>query len=183
MSAHYYKFLARGAVGPLSDVAWPAPSADAPGAWIETRGALAECRNGLHLCTLADLSHWLHDELWIVEVDGESVSGHDCVVAARGRLLRRVDAWQDGGAARFAEEARDHAQQLVAAETGPERERLLGLIANATAHLPRGNIALSAYCSAMAIAWLHGGDHFDLSGYRLERSWQSSRLAQQLGLD
>jgi hypothetical protein len=56
-------------------------------------------------------------------------------------------------------------------------------IDSASAHLPRGNTALAAYCSAMAIAWLHGGGRFDSAGYRLERSWQSAQLARQLRLD
>jgi hypothetical protein len=183
MTERYYKFLAQGALGPFSEVAWPTPSNEAPGAWVESNAAVEECRGGVHVCTLVDLSHWLHDELWVVEIDGERLAGRDAVIAERGRLVQRLDAWQHGAAARFAEAARDHAAQLVAAETGPERERLLGFIANASAHLPRGSTALAAYCSAMAIAWQHGGDHFDLAGYRSERVWQSEQIARELGLD
>jgi hypothetical protein len=56
-------------------------------------------------------------------------------------------------------------------------------LADAAKHLPRGATALSAFCSAMTVAWLHGGDHFDELGYRQERAWQSAFIAQDLTLD
>jgi hypothetical protein len=175
---HYaFKFLARGAIGAVSEFAWPRS-----GEWVEAEGPLQLCASGVHVCRAADLAHWLHEELWVIEVGGELIEGVDCLIAARGRLVRQVDAWTGGGAARFAQAAHDHAAQLVAAQPGADQPRLQGFLADATAHMPGGATALSAFCSAMTIAWLHGGDHFDDAGYRQERAWQSAFLAQDLAL-
>ena len=180
MSQPFYKFLGRGALGPITEVAWPLPTEAGPGAWLEAPSPLEECHSGVHVCRTSDLSHWLHDELWLVEVAGEQRAGQDCVIATRGRLLRRVDAWSQGAAPRFAEACRDHASQRVERAPAADLTRLRQFIADASAHLPRGNTALAAYCSAMAIAWLQGGDHFDAAGYRQERAWQSEFLARDL---
>ena len=39
------------------------------------------------------LPYWLNWELWRVELDGEIEQGETKLVAERGRLLARVDAW------------------------------------------------------------------------------------------
>ena len=36
-----------------------------------------------------------------MELDGQQAEGPDCVVAARGRLLERIDAWYEGGGAQL----------------------------------------------------------------------------------
>ena len=51
-----YKFLTKAAAGPLSGFAWPRPTGDAPGAWVEAEGALVPCANGSHLCRPGDLA-------------------------------------------------------------------------------------------------------------------------------
>jgi hypothetical protein len=103
-------------------------------------------------------------------------------LAARARLVRPVSAWSNGGAARFAAAARDHAAQLMAAAPEAARARLAQYVADSSAHLPHGATALAAFCAAMAVAWLDGGDHFDDEGYRRERRWQSAFIASDLGL-
>jgi hypothetical protein len=55
-------------------------------------------------------------------------------------------------------------------------------VADASAHLPHGATALAAFCAAMAVAWLEGGEHFDLAAYRRERVWQSQFIARDLDL-
>src|SRR5207237_363719 len=84
------------------DRAWP-PT------WIEAEGPLAPCVRGIHVCRPEDLEHWIHEELWEVEVDGEQTNGLDCLVVRRARLARRIDAWSDRGAERFAEASIAHA--------------------------------------------------------------------------
>ncbi len=59
-----------------------------------------------------DLAHWLHEELWEVESEGDRVEGIDCFVVRRARLVRRIDVWNAGGAARFAEACIEHAAAL-----------------------------------------------------------------------
>lgn len=182
MTQYAFKFLARGAIGTVSEFAWPTPREGRPGEWVEADGPLSACANGVHVCREEDLAHWLHEELWVVEVGGQLIESVDCAIAARGRLVRQVDAWSNGGAARFAHAARDHAAQLVAANPSADQAQLQRLLADAGKHLPKGAIALSAFCSAMTVAFLYGGDHFDDAGYRQERIWQSAFIAQDLSL-
>ena len=182
MSRMAYKFLARGALGPISEVAWPAPRDGAPGEWVQANAPLAVCESGVHVCGPEELAHWLHEELWLVEVDGSELPGIACRVAPRARLVREIDVWRTGGAARFAEAARDHAAQLVAAAPPEAQPLLLQFVADASKHLPRGSTALAAFCSAMAVAWMHGRDHFDGEAYRAERAWQSAFIASDLRL-
>jgi len=177
-----YKFMARGARGSVSELAWPTPAGGQPGAWVQSAGPLELCRHGVHACRRDELAHWLHEELWIVELDGEQIEGIDCVVAARGRLVRHVDAWANGGAARFARAARDHAADAVAAIPEEQRPIPLKIVADSSAHLPAGSTALAAFCAAMAIAWIDGGTRFDDAGYRREKLWQSRFLADHLQL-
>lgn len=177
-----FKFLARGAFGPVSEYRWPQPDGGTPGAWVEAASGIEVCRSGVHVCGADELAHWLHDELWIVELDGVVVPGIDCMVAERGRLVRRVEAWTHGGAARFARAARDHAAERVGEADELARARLTHYVADSSAHLPRGSTALAAFCAAMAVAYLHGGSRFDDAGYRAERLWQSRFIADDLQL-
>jgi hypothetical protein len=182
VSQYVFKFLARGAIGSVSEFAWPKPVQEVPGVWVETDGPLQLCSSGVHVCRASELAHWLHEELWVIEIDGSTIESTDCVLAARGRLVQQVEAWSNGGSARFARAARDHAAQLVAANPDADQVRLKKLLGDAAAHFPSGATALSAFCSAMTVAWLHGGDHFDDEGYRAERVWQSAFIAEDLGL-
>jgi hypothetical protein len=180
MSRRAYKFLRRGAVGPFSQLRWPLPTSQGPGSWLEAEGPLRECTNGLHVLRVPDLAHWLHDELWLVEYDGDSVEGTDCLVVRRARLLRPIDAWHVGGGAdRFALAARDHLVELAAGADPSKREVLDGIIRDASAHLPRHSTALAAFCAAVGISKMHA----DLrQGYRLERRWQSAWIAKHMSL-
>ena len=183
MSCFAFKFLARGALGPISGFAWPQPKVGRPGRWIESAQPLRPCKSGIHACSAPELAHWLHDELWIVELDGRLVEGVDSVVAERGRLTKHVEAWAGGGAARFARAARDHAAELVTTAQKELQPLLLRCIADASAHLPRGSTGLAAYCAALTVARLESGMRFDELAYRRERAWQSSFIIKDLKLE
>ena len=183
MSCFAFKFLARGAIGPVSGFAWPMPKAGRAGSWIEAREPLQLCANGIHACAAQELAHWIHDELWIVELDGQLLAGHDSVVAERGRLTRHVEGWAAGGCARFARAARDHAVELAASAAPALQTQLNAYAADASRHVPHGATALAAYCAAMTVARLHGaGTRFDEAGYRKERLWQSKFIERDLSL-
>ena len=96
---------------------------------------------GIHACRTGDLAYWLHAELWEIELDGAIHESQHKVVARRGRLLRRVDAWSAGVARELsgwcAWRSRDRAvavlsdvgeaawaEQLASAETLSEVRRL-----------------------------------------------------------
>lgn len=96
------KFLAAGSVGRFSDTVWPLPDPDAPGAWVEAAGPLEVCRCGVHACDREELLDWIDDELWEIELDRAVRGAETGVIAGRGRLLRRLERWDEGAAAAFA---------------------------------------------------------------------------------
>ncbi len=108
-----YKFLTLGAVGRFSEFRWPLPAGDEPAAWVETDAELDVCRHGIHACRADQLLDWLDDELWEIELGDELVESDAMLVARRGRVLRRVEAWDAATAQEFADacawRSRDHA--------------------------------------------------------------------------
>jgi hypothetical protein len=116
-----YKFLRAGGVGPFSGVAWPAP-----GSWLQAAGGGRACDRRVHACRLRDLPEWIDAELWRVELDGDVAVDCGKLVADRGRLLERVQAWDAAAAADFADHcmrrARDSALTVLPA--GDAREQL-----------------------------------------------------------
>ncbi|MEO8554538.1 MAG: hypothetical protein ABI678_31395 [Kofleriaceae bacterium] len=151
-----FKFLAAGSIGPLSRVAWPAP-----GEWLVTEGPLQIGRRGAHVCRAEDLAHWLHDELWHIEVAGEQLAAPDCLVVERARLVERVEAWD---ATRFATACVAHARETT---DGP-------LLADADECLRHGYPAIAAYNAALTLA---NGEE---AAYAVARAWQSAWIVREL---
>jgi len=113
-----FKFLGAGAVGLHSGFAWPVPREEGPGPWVEAKGELLECGNGIHACRVGDLPYWIDDELWSIELAGDLVANPLGLVARRGRLVRRFEAWDPDAAAELArdcaERARGRALEVLA---------------------------------------------------------------------
>jgi hypothetical protein len=93
-----YKFLSPGAVGLFSDFTWP-PA----GEWVEAAEPVADCRVGVHALRFEQLLDWIDDELWEVELDGAIAEREGMVVAERGRLVRRIEQWDEAAARSFAD--------------------------------------------------------------------------------
>ena len=89
-----YKFLAPGSVGPFTGYGWE------PDRWVEV-DALDLCLRGIHACRVRDLPIWLDAELWEIELDGDILEQDRKLVAARGRLTQRIEAWTPSLAQRF----------------------------------------------------------------------------------
>jgi hypothetical protein len=87
-----YKFLDATGRAIYSGQRWPLPTDESAGAWVEG-DQVDPCRAGVHGCRADDLSYWLCDELFEMELDGGVVESQHKVVAPRGRLARRVDAY------------------------------------------------------------------------------------------
>jgi hypothetical protein len=170
-----YKFLASGARGPISGFAWPTPRGGAPGEWVEAEGALTMCDRGAHLCRPVDLSYWIHDELWEVETEGESIAGIDCLIARRARLVRRIEAWDGDGAARFGEAAAKHAADQVGQAPPDLRVTVEGYVEDAFESVRHGYVASCAYSAAIAVAKLDP-PHAE-ARFRHERTWQADVIA------
>ncbi len=89
-----YKFLDEGAVGPFTGFRWPA------GEWVDA-GGVDPCLEGIHACRVRDLPVWLGRELWEIELAGDVLERERKVVAPRGRLTRRIEAWNEAAAHDF----------------------------------------------------------------------------------
>lgn len=121
-----YKFLGPGARGLYSGFCWPAPRNGDPGRWVEVRGMLEVGSNGVHAMHTRSLVDWIDDELWVVELPDDVEEIDDMLVARRGRLLRKVRAWDEGVAREFGETCVWRARDLAAESlerAGLERER------------------------------------------------------------
>jgi hypothetical protein len=120
-----YKFLSPGAVGLFSRLAWPTPTADAPGDWVRVDGEIQPCLNGIHACAKARLVEWLDDELWEIELDGPVLEAEGELIAPAGRLIRRLEGWNDEAARAFIGNCIDNTVALTAealARAGREAE-------------------------------------------------------------
>lgn len=159
-----YKFLDEGRVAPYSGVHWPEP-----GSWLESEG-VEPCVSGVHACRIRDLAYWLRPELWEVELESV-VEGERLVVAQRGRLVRRVEAWDDVAAEAFGTSCAEEARRRAA------RSPNLAEYAD-DAENPESSPQFAAFAAAR-LAELQDGP----SGYDAERARQAAWLAEALGLN
>jgi hypothetical protein len=171
-----FKFLAHGARSPMTDFAW------IPGAWVEVEGELAPCARGIHVLRPRDTAHWIHDELWRIEHEGEAIDGIDCVVVRRARLAEPVLAWREGGAVRFARACHDRLRDLLARVGDvPEAWAIEKHRWAASVHVDKLNPAMAAYNAATGFARAPLGAT-PQERFRAERAWQSAWLERELPL-
>lgn len=161
-----YKFLHQGRVGIFSGFAWPV------GEWVSVDGPLLPSRRGIHACRLEDLPHWLDDELWVAELEGEVIDEPRMLVANRGRLVGRLAGWHADTAAEFTRAclARDHAQPELSEDAVEWAEHPDGAVS-----------AVYIVAHAAGVAAAKAGRSYE-EGFSAERAWQADWLARRLGL-
>ena len=167
-----YKFLRSGAVGPFSGFAWPDS-----GEWVEARGSREPCREGVHALEQDALAEWLDDELWRVELDGDLERIDGVLVADRGRLVSRVEGWDERAAAGFAEAC---VRRLEARAGEDERSREYAAVARAIAD--GGRAADPRYAPLVGFVLRHAAEEAEQGGWQRELVWQSRLLAERVGL-
>ena len=161
-----YKFLDAGAVAPFTGFRWPV------GEWVEA-GAVEVCREGIHACRVRDLPIWMGSELWEIELDGEVIEQERKLVAARGRLNRRFEEWNEGLAQEFG--------RFCARRT---RERvgflpvLSGYVADVDRFVSDRRFPIAGFAAARAAEMRDGR-----AAYEQERLAQAAWLAERLGLE
>jgi hypothetical protein len=166
-----FKFLRAGGVAPFTGTRWRQSANGGPGEWVDA-GRVEVCRRGIHACAREDLPYWFQEELWEIELGGEvQRTGHK-LVAPRGRLVRRVDAWNADAARSFSLACAERAAAI--AERSPE---VSPYAADAAATAEAGKAAVTGYIVARA-AELTGG----VEAYEAERAAQAEWLAERLGL-
>ena len=133
-----YKFLRADGTGVFTGFRWPQPGWIRPGEWVDAPAD--PCRSGVHACRAGDLPYWAGRVLYEIELDGEVVEHPTKVVAERGRLLKRVKAWDDDFRAAYTRHCADRAHELarshglehwaeVIEPSVPEGPALLGFVA------------------------------------------------------
>ena len=183
-----YVFLSRERESFLTGVRWPAPANGEPAPWVEA--GIDGPADAVRGHELADLTWWLDDELWEIELDGELRRVRRSLLGDRGRLLRRIDAWTPAAAddltAACVGRIQEHAVEARRSGAETAAEQLDGHAADAISYAREGRGArgagVAAYIAAHAVA---GGDR-SAPGYErrfdLEREWQAEWLKARLSL-
>jgi hypothetical protein len=178
-----YKFLRTGRRALITRASWPEPSSTAA-AWVEaSSGELVPCRNGIHACRVEDLAYWIAEELWEVELSGETRVGGDSILARKGRLVRPVEAWRSGGAAplAFARGCIERAETHVDA-CGVAPDHLARSYAQQARQLENTSyLAALSHAAALAFA-LTQPPSAAKAAFRAERAVQGKLLAEAAGL-
>jgi hypothetical protein len=164
-----YKFLRADGRSPFTGYRWEVPNGS-PGPWVEA--SVEPCRSGIHGLRLRDLPLWAGRTLWEIELDGEVREERSKVVASRGRLLRRIDAWDDDFRAEFTRHCADRAQELAQSVSPP----LSNWEAVVEPSIPEGP-ALLSFVAARIAEELGGSE-----AYQAERARQTEWLTERLGL-
>jgi hypothetical protein len=163
-----YKFLTTEGLGVFSGHPWPLPNG-VPGAWVEAD--VDPCLSGIHACRTTDLPYWLTPALYEIELDGPVTEQSTKVVAPRGRLLRRIDAWD-------ADTREAYGRMCVA--------RALELVAEAPDRLGGWAPTLDMALESARVGFIAARIAEELRGaaaFLEERTRQSAWLVAQLGLD
>lgn len=157
-----YKFLRPGGVAPFSSFTWPTGS-PGPGPWVEAEPHV--CASGIHACRAGDLPFWINAELWEIELDG-ALDGMRKVVAQRGRLLRRIEAWDRTVAGEFGE-------FCVAAVD--ELGTMADFASDARELVAAGDVAGASFVAARAAETAAGTSAYDIERQR-QADWLVARL-------
>ena len=169
-----YKFLRRDGTNLLTGFRWPV------GEWVEADGPLAWCANGIHACRIEDLPHWLGQELWLMELDGETLAAPDAIVGRRARLVERISEWSGGVAQDFAYSCAGRANALAAGVPSAA-----GRAGDAASDAAAGWVSGAAYVAAAVAGEVASGrragalyQHHFLG----ERTWQARWIRDRLAL-
>ena len=126
------------------------------GRWVKNRwrtaeGELVPCENGIHYCRQDQLVRWLGPQIWLFE-DGtpdETRDAGDKLVTRKGRVVQRLDTWNETTARLFAADCAEAVLQLI-----PESRREPFTAAVAAARgFARGEISDEERDAARAAAW------------------------------
>jgi len=107
-----YKVLDHGGKAPWGVGSWPLPNGNKPGGVISVRGPLMACHNGLHgfisISQIVDTGLY-GDCLYIAELWGDVHALEDKVVARHGRLVRKLETWNECSLRLFAADCAEQA--------------------------------------------------------------------------
>ena len=165
-----YKFLRPDGTSVFTGFRWGLPHGG-PGEWVDAQ--VDPCRSGIHACRVSDLPLWVGRSLYEIELEGEVVERRSKLVASRGRLVRRVEAWDDSLRDAYTRMCADRAHELALSASPP----LETWDAVVEPSVPEGP-ALLGFVAARIAEEISGAE-----AYREERASQTEWLVARLGLD
>lgn len=178
-----YKFLNETGSGRFSEARWPLPTHAAPGAWLSAALPLVPCVHGVHAMRSHQLPFWLDQQLWEVELDGEVIECTSMLVAERGRLVRRVESWNQAGweaLGAFGLQRTQANLARVVQEAPSEEERARFYLREVETFLGLGAYPTALYVASVAA---HVGRTLaPEDAYQAERAEQARFLSGYLGL-
>jgi hypothetical protein len=164
-----YKFLRPDGSSVFTGFRWELPD-DGPAEWVEV--PVEPCRSGIHACRVSDLPLWVGRTLYEIELEGEVVEHRSKLVASRGRLLRRIEAWDDELRDAYTRMCANRAHDL-AHGVSPPLEAWDAVVEPSVREGP----ALLGFVAARIAEEISGPD-----AYHAERARQSKWLVERLGL-
>lgn len=165
-----YKFLRPDGTSVFTGFQWDLPTDGEVGAWVEAAD-VDPCRSGIHGCRTTDLPMWVGPVLYQIELAGQIVEHPAKVVASRGRLLRRIDTWEDVRDT-YTRMCADRAHELALGAT-PPMENWNSVVEPS---IPEGPALLGFVAARIAEA------RWGPAAYYSERSRQSAWLVERLQL-
>jgi len=162
-----YKVLRADGRGVFTAFRWPLPN-EGPGQWV--RSEPQPCRSGIHACTPAQLPLWIGRSLFEIELDGEIVDDAGKLVAERGRLVRRVDSWDEQAYDAYTRMCADRAHELARGHALDAWDAVI------EPSVPEGG-ALLGFVAARIAEEIDGVD-----AYHRERARQTNWLVERLQL-
>ena len=104
-----YKATEKNGIAPITGFEWPLPKNGKPGKWVKAEGEIILCENGIHYCKdELQLLSWLNEEIWEIEVKGKKVISDDKCAARQGRLIRKLNTWNERTQRLFACDCTEH---------------------------------------------------------------------------
>lgn len=181
-----YGFTGADGRGIYDGAVWPLPSGAGPGPWTAAP-VPSPLRGRVRAHRPEDLPYFLDDALWVVELDGDVRREERLLSGDRGRLVARVEAWDEECADEFARECEVRAiRQAPGITSGGERDLMIGYLDDLHRCVGSGLPPMTAagpagYIGARVAAIAAGPGRYS-EGAAAERAAQARWLAARLGL-
>lgn len=127
---------------------------------MEPTQPVVDCLHGVHALREEQLLDWIDDELWEVELGGAVADRNAMLVAERGRLVRRVEGWDENAARSFADACAKRSGAIAA-----EALRHAGLTDNAVRFEQAADLRAMQEAAIAALAATAGADLTDVVAF------------------
>jgi hypothetical protein len=151
-------------VSPFSGQRWPQPEGGQPGRWFPYP----------HACPADHLPAWIAPELWRIELEDVHGEEHGRIFARGGRLVARIEEWDDVAADAFATDCSEHVRARVSRWDGDPTVRA-ALLADAPMVANAASANVAGYVAALAAERV-GGPEAAAAERRRQASWLIARL-------